>query len=444
MTAAAAAASRNSLRRVWTLSWPLIVSNLTVPALGIVDTAVMGHLPDPAFLGAVSVGAMIFNFLFWGLGFLRMGAMGFTAQASGSGDAQAIRAILGQAVVMGIALGLAAVALQAPILAVSLWALEADAGVETLTGAYFAVRIWGAPATLVNYAILGWLLDMQRPRTTLALQVAINGVNIALDLLFVFGFGWGIEGVAAATVIAETAGLALGLIFVAQSLRTVGGARSLDAILQPASMVRMLRVNIDIFLRTLGLLVSMGYFIMRGAALGTDVLAANAVLINFVHFAAFGLDGFAHTATVLVGQAQGARNRLAFRRTVIAALILSGAVALMVAAVYAATGPLIAAAMTDIAEIRALAVLFLPWLVLMPIVSVAAFTLDSVFIGATRGPEMRNAMIVSLAVYLPAIWMLSEAWGNHGLWLGLMVFYLARGATLAAYYPRIERAAADG
>ena len=382
--------------------------------------------------------------LYWGLGFLRMGTMGFVAQASGGGGLRRIRTVLGQAVLMGGALGLAAIALQVPVLAFALWVVDAEPGVETLAGAYFAVRIWGAPATLVNYAILGWLLGMQRPRTTLVLQVAINGVNIALDLLFVVGLGWGIEGVAAATVIAETAGLVLGVVLVGRSLRRLGGAWRLDAILQPTTMIRMMRVNFNIFLRTLGLLLGMGHFVVRGAALGTEVLAANAVLINFAHFAAFGLDGFAHAATVLVGQAHGAGDRSTFRRAVVAALVCSGAVALLVAAIYAAAGQWIAAAMTDLVEIRAEIARYLPWLVAMPVVSVAAFTLDGVFIGATRGPEMRNDMIASLAVYLPVIWLMSEAWGNHGLWLGLMVFYVARGLTLGAYYPRIEWAVADG
>ena len=444
MVTAEADSPRDRLRRVWTLSWPLILSNLTVPLLGAVDTAVMGHLPDPAFLGAVSVGALVFNFLYWGLGFLRMGTMGLTAQAHGRRDTECLRTTLGQAVFMGLILGLAAIALQVPVLESALWLLEAEPRVEVLTGAYFAVRIWGAPATLVNYALLGWLLGQQRPRTTLVLQIVVNGVNIALDLLFVVGFGWGIEGVAAATVIAELVGLALGLIFVSQSLHVLAGRWRRDAILQPEALIAMLRVNLNIFVRTMGLLVAWGYFLMRGATLGTEVLAVNAVLINFVHVAAFALDGFAHAATVLVGNAQGARDRASFRGVVIAASVWSGGVALAIAAIYAIAGVLITSWLTDIAEVRALAARFLPWIVVTPIVSVAAFTLDGIFIGATRGPEMRNAMIATLAVAMPAIWWLSTTWGNHGLWLGLMIFYITRGVSLGLYYPRIERAVTDG
>jgi MATE family multidrug resistance protein len=413
-----------------------------VPLLGAVDTAVVGHLPDPVYIGGVAVGAVIFNFLYWGFGFLRMGTTGFTAQALGARDEAEIVAIPIRAALIGGGLGLCLIAAQLPIRTLALWLMEASPGVERLAAAYYGVRIWGAPAALINYAILGWLLGMQRPRNALVLQLFVNGLNIALDLYFVLGLGWGVEGVALATVISEYGVLVLGLWIVLRILRPALAGWRRYRIFDRRRLVAFARVNGDIFIRTLCLIFAFSYFTARSARMGDLTLAANAVLMHFQHFMAYGLDGFAFAAEALIGGAIGGRNRGALREAVWVTTQWAFAVSAAYVAVYAVLGGRFIDILTGIDEVRALARTFLPWAIAMPLISVWSFQLDGIFIGATRTAEMRNAMIISVAVYLAAIQVLVPPLGNHGLWLGLMVFMAARALTLAFYYRRVENAAA--
>ncbi len=427
-------------RRIWNLSWPTILSNLTVPMLGAVDTAVMGHLPDAAYVGAVAVGAMIFSFVYWGFGFLRMGTVGFAAQAKGSGDTDEIRAVIARALLVGLGIGLIILALQTPVRLGTLAIVDAAPQVEQLAGAYFDVRIWGAPATLANYGVLGWLLGMQYVRTALIVQVLINGLNVLLDLWFVLGLGWGVEGVALATAIAQYAGALLGLLLVYRHLAVIGGRWQRARILDPTALGETFRVNRDIFLRTLAMIFAWSLLTWTSARLGTTVLAANAILMNFQSFLAHGLDGFAHATSALVGEAVGARDRRALRRCVVAATVMAAVVAGGYTLVYASAGPAIVRLFTDIADLRAFASEFLLWMVVSPLLSVWAYQLDGIFIGATRSAEMRNAMLISVAAYVLAMATLPGLLGNHGLWLSVMIFMVARALTLAVRYPKIELA----
>jgi MATE family multidrug resistance protein len=425
-------------RRVWRLAGPIILSNLSVPLLGAVDTAVVGHLPDPAYVGAVAVGAMIFNFLYWGFGFLRMGTTGFAAQAYGSGDTSELASVLARALLLALSLGLALWGLQLPIRHVALGVIEASPQVASLAGQFFQVRIWSAPATLANYALLGWLLGVQRPRTALALQVFMNGLNILLNLLFVLGFHWGVRGVAGATVLAEYAAAGLGLLLVARALpRPLRLERR--RVLDRGRLMALLRVNRDIFIRTLCLVLAFAYFTARGAAMGDVLLAANAVLLNFQSLMAYALDGFAHAAEILVGSAVGARDRAAFSAAVRTATGSAAGLAVGFALIYGVAGDLLIGLFTDLPAVRQAAHDFLPWMVLSPLVSVWSFQLDGVFIGATRTVEMRNGMIIALACYLAAALLLVPLLGNHGLWLALMLLMVARAVPLALWYPRILR-----
>jgi len=425
-------------RRVWALSWPTILSNLTVPLLGAVDTAVMGHLPDAAYVGATAVGAMIFSFVYWGFGFLRMGTVGFAAQAKGGGSADDVRAVLARALLVGVALAAMVMALQVPIRFAALAVVDAAPEVEQLTGAYFDIRIWGAPATLANYGVLGWLLGMQYVRTALLVQVLINGLNVILDLWFVIGLGWGIEGVALATAIAQYAGAMTGLIFVRRHLAPMGGSWNRALIFAPAALAETFRVNRDIFLRTLAMIFAWSLLTWTGARLGTTVLAANAILLNFQSFLAHGLDGFAHATSALVGEAVGARDPRALRRCVAAATVMAGAVAAGYALVYGAAGPALIRLFTNIVELRAFAADYVVWMAVSPLLSVWAYQLDGIFIGATRSAEMRNAMAVSVAIYAAAMAALPSLWGNHGIWCVVMIFMVVRALTLLIYYPKIE------
>ncbi|MEK9660756.1 MAG: MATE family efflux transporter, partial [Alphaproteobacteria bacterium] len=418
---------------------PSILADLTVPLLGAVDTAVMGHLPDPAYVGAVAVGAMIFSFLYWGFGFLRMGTVGFTAQAWGRHDADEIRAVLGRALLIGGVIAAALIVLQAPARFAAFAVVDAEAQVETFAATYFSIRIWDAPATLANYAILGWMLGMQMPRRALAVQVTINGVNIALDLLFVVVLEWGVAGVAGATVIAQYAGALLGMVLVAGRLRELGGTWQRSRIVDLGAMAAMMRVNRDIFIRTICMILAWSWFTWKGAAIGTLTLAGNALLMNFQSFLAHGLDGFAHATSALVGEAKGAGRRTDLRRAVAAATVMAALVAVGYTVVYAAAGPSLVALLTDIPELRAFAGDYLVWIAVSPLLSIWAYQLDGIFIGATRSAEMRNGMVLSLAAYAAAMMTLPDAYGNDGLWLSILVFMVARALTLAPFYPRIER-----
>ena len=425
--------------RMWRLAAPIIISNISVPMLGAVDTAVVGHLPDARYLGGVAVGALVFTFIYWGFGFLRMGTGGLTAQAFGAGDADEVRACLARAAVIGIPVALILIILQAPIAWVAFTIVEATPEVEALAREYFFTRIWGAPATLMNFALLGWFIGVQNTKAALWHQLTLNGVNIVLDLVFVIGFGWGVAGVAAATAIADVAAVAFGLWLALPILRRLGGAFVRAKILEAEKIRRTLALNVDIFIRTLCLVSAFAYFTAQGAAFGNVVLAANAVLLNLQTFMAHALDGFAHAAEALGGRAIGARDRQAFRDAVRAAMLWGLIVAIAFTLVYVLAGVAIVELLTGIQDVRAAAREYIVWSVVMPLVAVFPFVLDGVFLGATRGRTMRNAMIVSLVIYVVACLTFVPMWGNHGLWGALLIFMGARGVTLGVRYPALER-----
>lgn len=428
--------------QVWRLAGPIILANVSTPLLGAVDTAVMGHLPDPAYIGGVAIGAVIFDFLFWGFGFLQMSTSGFTAQAFGAGDRAELRAILYRALVLALVLGGLLVLLQQPIGLLAFALLDASPEVEALAGAYYAIRIWSAPFVLVNYVLLGWILGRQRAGLILLLQLLLNGANIALDLLFVLGLGWGIEGVALATLIAQAGGVLLALVFARRLLGRAWRPQGRARIFARGRLIALLHVNANIMIRTLCLIAGFAYFTARGAEMGNLILAANAVLMQFQFVSAYAMDGFAHAVEVLAGNALGRRSRHAFRQTVKVSTLWALVFALLSALLFWLAGAWIIALFSDLAAVRSTAAAYLPWMIVSPLISVWSFQLDGIFIGTTRSVEMRNAMIVSLAAFLFASWLLIPAFGNHGLWLALMVFMAARAVTLGAFYPRIERSLA--
>ncbi|HSA79321.1 MAG TPA: MATE family efflux transporter [Geminicoccaceae bacterium] len=428
-------------REAWRLAWPLILSNLSVPLLGIVDTAVVGHLPEPHYLGAVAIGALAFNVLYFVFGFLRMGTTGLTAQAFGRADGAELRAGLGRAMLLAVLIAGALLAAGPGIVWAALAIFDPSPRVGAELTAYLAIRLLGAPAALANLVLLGWLLGMQNARGPMALLIATNGVNIALDLWFVLGFGWGVAGVAAATVCAEYGGLALGLWLVRRRARQVPGAWSWGAVWQRAAFGRLLAVNRDIMLRSLSLEAAFLTFTALSSRQGEIVLAANAVLLNFLTFAAFGLDGFAHAAEAMVGRQVGAGSRAGFRAATGANLGFALALALFMAAGFLLGGRAAIQLMTGLEAVRAAAFLYLPYVVALPPVAVFAFLFDGVFIGATRTAEMRNGMVLALAAFLLAAWGLMDPLGNHGLWLAMLLLMAVRGLWLGLVYLRIERGA---
>lgn len=422
-------------KRTLAIALPMIVSNLTVPLVGMVDTAVAGHLPDVAYLAAVAVGATIFDFLFMGFNFLRMGTTGITAQAHGRDDFSAARSALAQALL--VALGLAGILLilQWPIRELAVWLLAPSEHTATYIRAYFAVRIWSAPMVLSNFALIGWFLGMQTARAPLVMMLSVNLVNIALDLLFVYGLGMGVAGIALASLCGAAGGSIVGALLARRILRAHPARWSTRQLRDRRAWLDLIAVNGNIFIRTLCLMVSVALFTALGAQLGTVILAANALLLNLQSVLSFGLDGFAHAAEAIAGRAWGQRALERFRAAVNTALIWSLGVAGAYTLIYWLIGPSVIRLLTDLPEVRSTAYTFLPWIVLSPLVSVWSFLYDGVFIGATWSREMRNAMIVAtFAVFVPLAFGLTNLWGNHGLWLAFLAFLGARGVTMAIWY----------
>lgn len=426
-------------RQVLNLALPMIASNISIPLLGMVDTAVVGHLPEAHHLGAVAVGALIFSFIFWGFGFLRMGTTGFVAQAHGSDDRVRVAVLLGQAALLALLLAALVLAAQSGLKSLALVLIAPPEDVANGARTYFNIRIWAAPATLLTYVLVGWFLGCQDARSPLLVMLTANVVNIVLDLWFVVGLEWGVAGVAWASLLGEYLAVALGVGIVVRR-RMLGTAwMHRLRIVNGSELMALLRLNSNIMLRTLCLIFTFAFFTRQGAGQGEVILAANAILLNLQSFMAYGLDGFAHGAEALVGRSIGAGNR----RHLAAAIRISGWwslwFALVMAGLYLLAGQPIVALMTDIQSVRDATAVYLPWMVASPLISVWSFWLDGVFIGATRGRDMRNTMVVStFLAFLPAWWLLS-GWGNHGLWAALMVFFGCRGLLLGLLVPSLVR-----
>ncbi len=441
MTETRSSLSGLSHRAVLAIAVPVMISNVSTPLIGLVDTGVVGRIPDPAYIGAVAVGALIFDFVFWAFGFLRMGTTGMTAQALGARDVDEQRAVLARALLVALAAGAALVILQWPIRETAFSFMHASDEVERLARAYFDVRIWAAPATLANYALLGWFIGFGRTDIALVLQLVLNVTNMALDALFVLGFGWDVRGVALGTLAAECVAAGVGLAFAAAHLRRIGGSWSFARVLDRARLKRTFAVNGDIMIRSLALVSVFAWFTAHGAEQGDVVLAANAVLLHFISVAAFFLDGLAFAAEALVGRAVGAAHRQGLRA---AARMTTGwafATAVLVALALFGLGDVFIDLLTVDATARAAARAYLPWAAASPLLGVWAFQLDGIFIGATRTADMRNAMLASLAIYLGAWWLL-RPYGNAGLWAAFYVHYAARIGTLAYFYPGLLRSVA--
>jgi multidrug resistance protein, MATE family len=430
-------------RRIWTLAWPIILSNITVPLLGLVDTAVMGHLPDSRYLAGVTLGATLFSFLYWGFGFLRMGTTGLTSQAVGRENDIDVRNLLGQSLLLAGLIGSLLILFSRPLIALGLWLLDGSEVATALATEYAQIRILSAPAVLANYAILGWFLGQQNSRVTLSILVLTNSINIALDLLFVVGLGMTSDGVAWATVIADYSALAFGLWLVSRQLKLLEGAFLRSRLLALAAYRELFAVNANLFVRTLGLLFAMAFFTSRGAVQGDTVLAANAVLLQFIMLTSYALDGFAHAAEAITGRAVGRRRWDEFGQAVKSAAWFSLATAGVAALAFTLGGQWLIALLTSLPEVRETAARYLPWMVVMPLIAVWSYLLDGVFIGATAIREMRNSIFAGLAVYLPAWWLtqalLPEALTNHGLWFAFTLFALVRSAVLGAYYRHYRR-----
>jgi MATE family multidrug resistance protein len=425
-------------RQVFAIAGPAMVANLTTPLLGVVATTAIGRLGEATLLGGVSMASILFDCLFWLFGFLRMSTLAFTAQALGAGETREVPAHLLRGLLVAAGIGLALIALQAPLAAVLIGMMGGSEAVSAAAKTYFSIRIWSSPLVLANFAVLGWLVGQARATLALAVQIAINLINIAATALLVLWFDFGIAGAAIAAVIAEGAGLVIGIAIAAwrgRGLFKVSRAMLLD----PDRLKRMFAVNRDIMIRTAALIAVFLFFTAQGARGGDVVLATNAVLNNFLMISAFFLDGLANAAEQLCGRTLGARDRAGFVRATRLVILWGFGFALIVSAIYAFAGPMLIDFITSNDELRRTARDYL-WLVtLAPMLGVFAFAFDGVFIGATWAREMRNLMLLSLLLFL-ASWFALQPLGNTGLWVALLLHYVWRGGLQALRYPAMVRA----
>ncbi|UWQ77715.1 MATE family efflux transporter [Leisingera sp. S132] len=424
-------------KRVLSIALPIVLSNATVPILGAVDTGVVGQMGEAAPIGAVGIGAVILATIYWIFGFLRMGTTGLAAQARGAGDWGETGALLMRGLLLAFAAGAVFIIAQGAVFWGAFALAPASAEVESLARDYLQIRIWGAPATIALYAVTGWLIAVERTRGVFLLQVWMNGLNIVLDLWFVLGLGWGVEGVAIATLIAEWSGLALGL-YLCRDAFAGDQWRDWARVFDPARLKRMMQVNGDIMVRSVLLTGSFTTFLFIGSGIGDVNLAANQILLQFVEITAFALDGFAFSAEALVGSAVGAKARQRLRRAAVVTSQWGAGGAVLLGIAYAAGGPWLIDLMSTSPEVREAGRVFLIWAVIMPVLGIASWMFDGIFIGATWTRDMRWAMLQSVAIYVAALLVLVPAFGNHGLWASLIVLNIARGVTLGLRYPRLE------
>lgn len=419
----------SSDKALWRLALPMILSNITVPLLGVVDTAVIGHLDSPIYLGGVAVGATTTSFIFMLLLFLRMSTTGLTAQAFGAGNKKALARALTQPLLIALVAGVLFIVLRTPVSNLAAVLMGGSLEVQQQAQLFIRIRWLSAPATLANLVILGWLLGVQYARAPVVLLVVGNLVNILLDLAFVLGLHWSVAGVAAATALAEYTTLAVGLWMVARVLKLRGIDWAMLRESWRGDAGRLFRLNRDIMLRSFLLQICFASLTILGARIGPDVVAVNAVLLMFLTFTAYAQDGFAYAVEACSGEAVGANDRSRLLLIWHAACRQAGLVALLFAAIYALFGTHIVAMLTSLEELRDAADRYLLWQVVMPLVGVWCYLLDGMFIGATRGREMRNSMALAALGY--GLSLLTLPWlGNHGLWLAVTVFLAVRGITL--------------
>ena len=425
-------------KRILTISIPIILSNVTIPLLGLVDTAVIGQLGKVAPIGAVGIGALIISAIYWIFGFLRMGTTGLTAQAVGRKDSQEIIALLSRTLMIGITAGLVLILIKDFIFWGAFKVSPASEEVETLAYSYMKIRIYSAPAAISIFGILGWLIAQERTRMVLLLQLWMNGSNILLDFLFVSGFNWGVEGVALATVFAEVSSFFLG-IFICRSAFIGSAWRSFHLVLNKAKISKMAVVNFDILIRSMFLQAAFILFMFLSSDINDDILAINQILLQFLSISAYALDGFAFSAEALIGQAFGTKSVRSLRKVSIFATFLAFLAAIVLTLCFYFGSDFLIVLMTSSEELRESSKIYVYWVIAAPILAAPAFILDGIFIGATRTKDMRNCMVISFGIYCLVVWLLYEPFGNQGLWAALIVMFIVRALTLFFRYFSIEQ-----
>lgn len=424
--------------RVWGLAAPMILSNISVPLVTLVDTAVIGHLPHAHQLGAVAVGGTLYSFLAWAMGFLRMGTTGFAAQAAGRHDGAGLRQVLLQGLLLAMGFSLLLGLIGLPFLHLAIQMMQPSADLNALTQTFFHTRLFGLPAALATYALVGWFLGTQNAKASLAILLTTNIVNIILNLWFVLGLDWGVLGSARASVAAEWLGALVGLALTRKALRAFPGQVAWAALKYWQNWRPLLAVNRDIFIRSLVLQSVFFLITVQGARLGDATVAANALLLNGLLLTAHALDGLAHAVEALCGHAIGAGDREGLRRSMNVAGGWSLICSVAFAVFFLCFGHLFVSMQTDIPQVREIAYRYLPYLAMLPLIAVWSYLLDGLFIGATRARDMRNTMLVNLLLIAPFAW-LSIGFGNHGLWLTFLLFMALRALTLGYVAHKLNR-----
>ncbi|MDE7455504.1 MAG: MATE family efflux transporter [Prevotella sp.] len=414
-------------RQILGIALPAIVTNITVPLLGMVDTAIVGHMGAAAYIGAVAVGSMIFNLVYWVFGFLRMGTSGLTAQARGRRDLTEVTRLLVRSASVSMAVALALIVLQWPLCELMLSLLGPTADVRPLAATYFYIVVWGAPASLGLFALTGWFIGMQNTRLPMLVSICQNVVNILASLLLVYGLDMKIEGVALGTVVAQYGGVLLGVALLLRYYRRLWRGIAVRDVFLKSELVRFFRVNRDIFLRTVFLVAVNFYFTSAGARQGAVVLAVNTLLLQLYLLFSYVMDGFAYAGEALGGRYWGAGNRVAFS-AVVERLFRWGALMVMLfTAVYVAGGMPFLHLLTDEPQVVAASREYVWWAYLIPLAGVAAFVWDGIFIGITQTRGMLQSSLIAAAVFFVSVAVLTRLMGNHGLWLSMLLYLFSRG-----------------
>ncbi len=421
----------NRQRAIIALAWPMILSNLSIPLLGIVDTAILGHLNSAIYLGAVAIGSSILTYLFWGFGFLRMGSTAIVASAYGREEFSRCESVLWQSLLLAGIIGLLLTVAHPWLFPLILQVMDPPEDISALALSYCSIRIWSAPAALANYAIIGWFIGLQNTRVPLLIMVASNLINILFDAILVMGYGLNSDGAAYATVIADCSGLVIGLTAVSRELLRLPGRAKRDEVLSIALLIKLLHVNRHLFVRTATLLFVITFFIAQGSHLSTDILAANAILLQLMAITSYSLDSFAHAAEALVGKSIGQRNLYEVRKVCVQTTLWSLMGALLLTLTFWLGSNLIIHGFTQLENVITATQRYYPWIIALPLISAIGYQMDGIFIGLNQSQGMQNTMVVSaLLVFFP-LWWLTQGWGNHGLWLAFLLFNASRSLLMA-------------
>lgn len=426
-------------RETWRLAWPLILTNISVPLLGVIDTAILGHLDSPLYLGAVAIGTSIITFIFWAFGFLRMGTTSLVARAFGRGDTSGSATLLLQSAILALILAVILLFAQGLFIPLALKLIGASNAVAALADSYCHIRIYSAPATLMTFALIGWFIGQQNTQAPLIVVISQNILNILLDFIFIVGLEMNSDGAAIATVVAEYAGFLLAIGLAWKTIKPELPKINTRQLYHYHHYIELLNINRHLFIRTASLLFTFAFFTAQGARQGDTILAANALLFQLLLLISYGLDGFAHAAEAMVGKAIGAKSQRDFVATCKSTSLWALITALLFSAFFFILQGQLLAFFTNMEDVIAIAENYYLCIIILPILGVWGYQLDGIFIGAGKTRAMQYTMLLSVfAVFIP-IWWIFQSYGNWGLWLAFCAFMLSRGLLLGAVFSYFQR-----